>query len=297
MSCNLIMKIQCITDERAILGESPVWSSAENAIYWIDILGKKLHRTTLDNPETRTWKLPGFPGMIAIRRTGGLVIALQDGLYSFDPQSAQLDLLVAIESDLPENRPNDGKCDKKGRLWVGTMNVVDVNRPTGNFYRIDPDLTVSKIKSGCRIPNGVAWSPDNRVMYRTDSQTEVVWAADFNALSGDCAVEREFFRYNRAKTGVVDGAAMDSCGGYWAALNGGQKLIRISSGGKVDTEIKLPVSQPCMPAFGGPNMKTLFVTSARQNLGCDDLRSQPLAGGLLAVTVDFQGHPVHPFGG
>jgi len=291
------MEIQCVTDERALLGESPVWSSIENAVYWVDILGKKLHRTTPHNQETETWELPSFPGMVALRQKGGLVIALQDGIYGFDPQSAQLDLLVTLEADEPENRPNDGKCDEAGRLWVGTMNTVDASRPTGNFYRIDPDLIVTKIRSKYRIPNGLAWNPENKVMYHTDTRTDVVRSYEFDMLSGECMAEREFFRFDREKTGGVDGAAMDRKGGYWAALNGGRKLIRVLPNGEPDVEIQLPVSQPTMPAFGGPDLNTLFITSARQNLDNGDLLSQPFAGGLLAVSVDIQGHPVYPFGG
>jgi len=297
LTCNPVMDIKCITDARALLGESPVWSPEDNAVYWIDILGKKLHRTSLNNPETRTWDLPGYPGMIALRRKGGLVIALQDGIYGFNPQTAELDLLVALEADILENRPNDGKCDEAGRLWLGTMNTVDASRATGNFYRIDPDLTVTMIKSACRIPNGLAWTPENTVMYHTDTRGGVVWSYVFDPISGDCSEEREFFRFNRTKTGGVDGAAMDEEGGYWAALYGGRKLIRILPDGEPGTEIQLPISQPTMPAFGGPDMRTLFITSARQKLDYETLLSEPLAGGLLAVTVGFQGHQVYPFGG
>ena len=291
------MEIRCISDERALLGESPVWSSKESAIYWVDILGKKLHRTTPHNQETRTWELPSFPGMIALRRKGGLVIALQDGIYGFNTRSAQLDLLVTLEADEPENRPNDGKCDEAGRLWVGTMNTVDASRPTGNFYRIDPDLTVTKIRSKYRIPNGLAWNPDNSVMYHTDTRTNVIRSYKFDLASGECTVEREFYLFDRDKTGGVDGAAMDMKGGYWAALYGGRKLIRVSPDGNLDAEILLPVSQPTMPAFGGPDMKTMFITSAYQNLDNGDFMSQPFAGGLLAISVNVQGHHVYPFRG
>lgn len=280
-----------------MLGESPVWSPEDNAVYWIDILGKKLHRTSLNNPETRTWSLPGYPGMIALRRKGGLMIALQDGIYGFNPQTAELDLLVTLEADIPENRPNDGKCDELGRLWLGTMNTEDANKATGNFYRIDPDLTVTRIKSACRIPNGLAWNPDNTMMYHTDTRGEIVWSYAFNATSGECSEEREFFHFNRATSGGVDGAAMDKEGGYWVALYGGRQLIRVLPDGEPEMKIQLPVSQPTMPAFGGNDLRTLFITSARQKLDNEALLSEPFAGGLLAVNVDFQGHQVYPFGG
>ena len=291
------MEIHCVSNERALLGESPVWSSKESAVYWVDILGKKLHRTTPQNQKTKTWEMPSFPGMVALRRKGGLVLALQDGIYGFNPQTGKLDLLVPLEVNEPQNRPNDGKCDKMGRLWVGTMNTEDGNRPTGIFYRIDPDLTVTKIKSEFRIPNGLAWNPQNNVMFHTDTRSNVVRSYGFDTVNGTCDPGIEYFHFDRERTGGVDGAAMDKKGGYWAALYGGQKLIRILPNGNLDKEIPLPVSQPTMPAFGGKDMKTLFVTSACQNLDNDDLTSQPLAGGLLAISVGFQGHPVYPFGG
>ncbi len=291
------MEIRCITNERALLGESPVWSTEEGSVYWVDILGKKLHRTNPDSRETRTWELPGFAGMIALRRKGGLVVALEDGLYGFDPKSGRLDLLAAFEADQPGNRPNDGKCDAQGRLWVSTMNKTDGSRPTGNFYRIDPNLKVNKIGSGYRIPNGLAWNPDNSVMYHTDTRSNLVNAWDFDPPTGERTEARKFFSFNRETAGGVDGAAMDTRGGYWAALYGGGKLVRMSPEGIEDREIPLPVSQPTMPAFGGPDMKTIFVTSASQNLSGGERVSQPLAGGLLAVPCDVRGHEVYPFGG
>ena len=301
VNCNFLsnttMQIQCVSDVRAVLGESPVWSSKENAVYWVDIIGKKLHRTTPHNRETQTWEMPSFPGMVALRRSGGLVIALQDGIYGFDPHSAQLDLLVNLEADEHGNRPNDGKCDEGGRLWLGTMNALDGSRPTGNFYRIDPDLTVTRIGAEYCIPNGLAWNPVNNLMFHTDTLSNVVRSYEFDPASGTCGPEKDFFIFNNKETGGVDGAAMDAKGGYWVALYGGRRLIRILPNGNVDMKIPLPVSQPTMPAFGGADMKTLFVTSAYQNLDKGDLRSQPLAGGLLAIPVDVAGHQTYPFGG
>jgi sugar lactone lactonase YvrE len=289
--------ITCVTDLRAQLGECPVWSPTESVVYWIDILGRKLHRTIPDSRKTASIDLPSRPGMIALRRRGGLVVVLEDGLYACDPRSGALDLLVALEADMPENRANDGKCDAAGRLWVGTMNVSQAGEPTGNFYRIDPDLKVTRISSNFGIPNGLAWSPDETIMLHTDSCANVVWRYAFDAATGERRGEQPFFRFDRATTGSVDGAAMDREGGYWPAIYRGSKLLRILPDGTIDREISLPVSQPTMPAFGGADMKTLFVTTACQKLSDSALRAQPLAGGLLAVETDFVGHPVHAFGG
>jgi sugar lactone lactonase YvrE len=289
--------IGCLTDVRAQLGECPVWAPAERVVYWIDIIGRKLHRTAPDTRTTTSIDLPSCPGMIALRKKGGLVVVLEDGLYACDPRSGALNLLVPLEADRPENRANDGKCDAAGRLWVGTMNLSQAGDPTGSFYRIDPDLSVTKIAGDFGIPNGLAWSPDDKVMLHTDTCANVVWRYTFDAATGKRGAEEPFFRFDRAKTGGVDGAAMDRDGGYWPAMYGGSKLLRLLPDGTVDREIALPVSQPTMPAFGGANMKTLFVTSACQKLSESALRAQPFAGGLLAVETDFVGHPVHSFGG
>ncbi len=291
------MDISCITGERALLGESPVWSAAENSLYWVDILRQLLHRTDPGNGEAETWELPSQPGMIALRRKGGLVVALEDGLYGFDPQTGRCGLLVELEADSPENRPNDGKCDAAGRLWVGTMNMTDSTRPSGNFYRIDPDLGVTKIEDDFRVPNGLAWDPADRVMYHTDSRTRHVMSYDFDPASGERSGAREFFPFERERGGSVDGAAMDEQGGYWTVLYGGGKLIRMTPEGVLDGDIPLPVTQPTMPAFGGADMKTIYITTASQKLDRDALAAQPLAGGLLRIPAGVRGHPVHPFGG
>lgn len=289
--------ITCITDIRAELGESPVWSAAENVVYWIDIRGRKLHRTSPSTRATTSIDLPSRPGMIALRRKGGLVAVLEDGLYAVDPSSGAIEQLVPLEADDPGNRANDGKCDAAGRLWVGTMNIADERLPVGSFYRIDPDLTVTKVATDIAIPNGLAWSPDDTVMYRTDTLSNVVWRSAFDPATGARGDEEPFYRYDFRTTGGVDGAAVDADGGYWPAMYGGSKLQRIRPDGTVDQEIPLPVSQPTMPAFGGADMTTLFVTSATQNMNDDKLQAQPLAGALLAVETDFVGHPVHTFAG
>jgi len=284
------MEVRCVTDVRALLGESPVWSDAERAVFWIDILGKHLHRTYPSTHETTTWDLPSHPGMIALRESGGLVIALQDGLYGFEPASARLELLVPLEADMPENRANDGKVDSAGRLWLGTMNLRDGSQPTGGLYRIDTDGTVAKINHGYRIPNGLAWSPDDEVMYHTDTRSGVVDRYAFDKASGSISDRQDFFKFDRQTEGGVDGASIDSEGNYWVAFYGGSKIRRILPSGDVDEEISLPVSQPTMPAFGEADGKTIFITSARQNLTGDSLAKQPLAGALLAITVKHRGH-------
>jgi sugar lactone lactonase YvrE len=291
------MEIVNIAPERASLGESPVWSADEGALYWVDINGCRLHRADYPSLNVQSWDTPSPAGMIALRSQGGLMVAMVDGLYAFDPETEDWQLLVALETDQPDNRPNDGKCDAAGRLWVGTMNMADHMQPTGSFYRIDTDLSIEKIAGDIRIPNGLAWSPDDTAMYRTDTRSGVVWRYAFDAKAGTLGAETEFFGFDGREIGGVDGAAMDSGGGYWAALYGGSRVVRINGDGEIDRDIPLPAKQPTMPCFGGPEMKTLFVTSAAQNLDEAFLAAEPDNGGLLMVETDVTGHPVHSFGG
>ena len=241
--------------------------------------------------------MPGLIGMCALRRTGGLVVALADGLYGFDPATGALAQLTEVEAPPHDNRPNDGKCDAAGRLWVGTMNAVEHDISSGSLFRIDADLKVTKIESALCIPNGLAWSPDDRRMYHTDTRARVVRCWTFDPKTGQRNEPADFFILDRAISGAIDGAAMDCKGGYWAALYGGGKLIRVLPDGTIEREILLPVSQPTMPAFCGAQMKTLFVTSASQNLSAEALEAQPKAGALFAVDVDIAGHAVHSFAG
>ncbi|MEQ8666337.1 MAG: SMP-30/gluconolactonase/LRE family protein [Rhodospirillales bacterium] len=291
------MTITCLSDVRARLGESPVWSAAENAVWWIDIYGCKLHRTAAEGGATETWDMPARPGMIAERASGGLIVALPDGIHGFDPASGSLEQLVAIEADKPENRFNDGKCDAAGRLWIGSLNDADSNLGTGCFYRIDPDLTVTLIEDQLDVPNGLAWSPDDRIMYRTDSHAGVVSACDYDVTAGRRSNVRLFYHFDRATTGSVDGAAMDADGGYWTVLFRGGRLIRVAPDGSETVSIALPVTQPTMPCFGGPGMSTAFITTAGDRLSDTGVENQPYAGGLLKLETGVRGHPVHAFGG
>lgn len=292
-----LAEVRRLTEPGAALGESPVWSAAEGCVYWVDITGRKLHRTNPATAETHSWAMPGLIGMCALRRSGGLIVALDDGLHGFEPATGALDLLTQLEPPPHANRPNDGKCDAAGRLWVGTMNAAEKNVASGSLYRVSADLAVSEIETALGIPNGLAWSPDDRTMYHTDTRAGVVRSWAFDAATGRRSKPAEFFAFDRAVSGAVDGAAMDREGGYWAALYGGGKLIRVLPDGTVDQEIPLPVTQPTMPAFGGPEMKTIFVTSAAQNLDAAALKAQPDAGALFAVEVDIPGHAVHAFAG
>jgi sugar lactone lactonase YvrE len=189
------------------------------------------------------------------------------------------------EAHLPENRFNDGRCDRAGRFWAGTM--CDARRdPTGSLYRFDADLACTKLRNAIIIPNGLAFSPDNRTMYFADTNRHTIWAYDYDLASGAATNERVF-----ADTGEgrPDGSCVDADGGLWNAQYGGWRLVRYAPTGKVDRVVQVPVANPTCCAFGGEDLGTLYVTTATQRLSLDDLAKQPLAGSLLALRPGAKG--------
>lgn len=284
---------------RAILGESPVWSVEEQAVYWIDIDGKTLYRVREPSGEETSWPLPALPGSLAVRASGGLVIALKGGFFAFDPATGGLERLCEFEPFDPEHpdlRPNDGRCDPAGRMFVGTMIHPGGNQPAGRLYRIDPDLAVSEVRDGIRIPNGLAFRPEGGTMFHTDTLSGVVDRYDYDLASGQVSNRRPFWSYADVPGGC-DGACIDAEGGYWAAMFGGAKLMRLAPDGTIDREVALPVSCPTMPAFGGADLKTLYVTTSRHRLTEDQAAAEPLSGRLLRIEMDIAGLPEPKFAG
>ena len=183
-------------------------------------------------------------------------------------------------------RCNDGKCDRQGRFWVGTMG--DMRRtPRGHLYRLDPQAGLRRVLDGLTIPNGLCWSPDGRTMYFTDSPTRLIWAFPYDPATGTPGERRVFAQVDGS--GVADGATVDAEGCLWSARHGGGRVTRYTPDGRIDREIALPVSQPSCCAFGGPDLGTLFVTTARNGLSADDLAKQPLAGAVLALEPGVRG--------
>jgi len=208
--------------------------------------------------------LPALIGSIGLRETAGLIAAFQDGLFLLDPVTGERSLVANPESDLPENRFNDGRVDRQGRFWAGTMN--DRRRdPTGALYRLDPDRRVTRIRGEVIVPNSLAWSPDSRVMYFADTYRYRIWRYDFDAEAGLPSGER-VFADTSGGPGRPDGSAVDEAGCLWNAEYAGARLVRYTPAGAVDRVVPMPVSNPTCCAFGGPNLETLFVTSARQRL-------------------------------
>lgn len=286
---------RCVLDARAAIGESPVWEPAEQALYWCDIYGPALHRFEPATGATRRWAMPQPIGSFALRAGGGAVVALKSGLHRFDFATGRLDFLLHPEPEAAGNRFNDGKVSPDGRFFAGTMDEA-MKQPTGALYRLDPDGSCHRVAEGLIVSNGLAWSPDGRTMFHSDSRGPVIWAWDYDPASGAIASRREVARPTEA-IGRPDGAACDMEGYYWSAGISAGVLNRWAPDGRLDRRIPVPCAAPTMPCFGGPDMKTIFVTSLRMHLSADRLAAFPLSGGLFALEVDVPGVPVPRFKG
>lgn len=284
------MEVQCVVDARAATGESPVWCPEEEVLYWVDIPACKLHRFAPASGENRTFDMPAPIGCLALRRSGGLVVALQSGLFGFDPASGQLEALAGAPYDAPTARFNDGRCDRRGRFWVTTM--LDPPAPEakgGRLYRYDANLRAHAMVSGLVVGNGLAFSPDGRTLYQSDSHISVqtIWAWDLDPADGAIS-NRRVFATTHQVAGRPDGAAVDADGCYWIAANDGGQLIRYTPQGQIDRTIRLPVRRPTMLAFGGRELDVIFVTSMLPKKS-DPPADQPHAGGLFALAVGIRG--------
>ena len=288
-------QLDCVHKGDHLLGESPVWSVQEEALFWVDIQAPAILRLDPSSGATRTWTMAEPVGSIALRARGGLLAAMKSGFHFFDPATGTLRPISDPERHLPENRFNDGRCDRFGRFWAGTMSETS-REPMGSLYCLEPDLTVRLVKSGIIIPNSLAWSPDDRVMYFADSSRRRIWAYDFDLDEGEISNQRVFVDASD-HPGVPDGSTVDADGCLWNAEHGGSRVCRYTPAGRLDRVIELPVTQPTCCVFGGPRLETLFITSARENLDAAQLAAEPLAGAVFAIDLDLSGLPEPGFAG
>ena len=282
------------------IGEGPVWSIAEQALYWIDIGRKRVYRGGSSEPRPQSWILADHPGCLAELSPGSIAVAMGEGVYGLNLQSGAVELLCAAQPWRPGTRFNDGKIDARGRLWVGTMQnnfapngaEVSVDRFDGALYRFDADGRVDIIEEGIGIPNTLAWSPDLTRFYLGDSLKGAIFVYDFDTESGGVCNKRTF--YDVSRLGIPDGSAMDIDGCLWNARWDGGAVLKITPDGKLDQMITLPVLRPTSCCFGGSDLKTLFVTSAANGLTAAQLEQYPLSGSVFVVHGVGQGVSVPP---
>ena len=281
----------------ALLGEGLCWSAQEQALYWVDIHGHRLMRLAWPSRERREWRFDESISAVAERSAGpGLVVALQHRVALFDPQDGSLRTLHEVETHLPGNRFNDGKCDAQGRFWIGSMDIACAS-PTGSLYRATADAIACVWPANFPVNNGPAWSPDGRTMWLNDTARNVIHRCAFAPERGSIGEPAPWLRFERGD-GYPDGMTTDRDGRLWIAhWAGGCVTCHAPDDGRELARIALPASNITNVAFGGPELRTLFVSSAASELSAQQRASQPLAGALFAIETDTTGLPAHRFAG
>ena len=290
---------QTISDKPMLLGECPLWHPEESALYWIDISAHAVYRYDPVSQQQKKWTLPSEPGCIALHSEGGLLVAMRSGMARLDTDTCQVNMMAPAPYDLQAFRFNDGRCDAAGRLWTGTL--VDArDKPAGRLYRFAYGH-FTEFNHPVTVSNGIAFSPDAGTMYHADTAAHRINAYDFELSTGTPSNGRIFQSFSSDKLndydGRPDGAAVDSDGAYWIAMYEGGQLLRFAPSGKLLQSVKLPMMCPTMMAFGGEDLKTLFITSVRQKRSPSELDQYPLSGYVVSIQVDVAGLYEHPYMG
>lgn len=291
-------RIDCVVRADAHLGESPVWDSGREVLWWVDINGAAVHCYDPVSDRDRAGSVSLKPAALAVRDRGGLVLATDDGFWAYAPESGDLTPLAPDpEPEFPRNRLNDSRCDRQGRLWAGSMHdPTSDGIAAGRLHRLDPDLSVSSFLRDLGVSNGLAFSPDGRTMYHADTWAETVWAYGYDPDEGVPTNRRVFCEFHDL-SGRPDGAAVDEAGCYWVALARGGQIVRVDPRGEVDRLVPFPVSAPTMVAFGGSGLDTMYVTTMGSGAVADDVARPGLDGGLFAFDPGCRGLPEPRFGG
>lgn len=287
------MKPAQVYASQNIIGEGPLWNVKEQAIYWVDIDGKKIQRYYPKTEKYESFDVPVKVCMLAFRKEGGLICGAEDGFYFWDPDTNKMEFISHPEKGKTEARFNDGKVDRKGRFWAGTMTFEGA---TSSLYRLDPDLSVHQMETGITIANGVGWSPDNKTMYFVDSIRYVINAYDFNYEKGEINNRRPFVQL-KASFGIPDGLTVDSEGYVWCAIYGGWKVMRYAPNGTTAAVVEMPVSKPSSCIFGGKDLDELYVTSISEGLSEKQKNQEPMAGDLFVIKADVKGLSEPDFAG
>jgi sugar lactone lactonase YvrE len=273
---------ELVLDARADLGEGPLWDVPRGELLWVDVMAGLVHRFDPESGTDRSYDVGQPVSAIVARTGGGHVLALRDGFALWDGESATV--IAPVESSRREIRMNDGACDSRGRFWAGTMHV-DYRRGEGALYRLDESQTAEVILSGVTISNGIAWSPDDTTMYYVDTPTQAIDAFDFDAATGVISDRRRLVEID-PEAGSPDGLVVDSEGCIWVALWDGWAVRRYDPDGKHLGTVAVPVARVTKPAFGGPDLTDLFITTASPEKANP---SQPYAGGVFHTRPGVRG--------
>ena len=296
-------KAQLYNDCKNHLGEGIFWDHQRENLYWLDIpMPSKLFQLNFKNNFLSIFEMPEMITALSVRSNGDLLIASHHGINNFNLKNKKLEKILQVEPDLIKNRCNDGASDAYGRFWFGTMqnNItpeatdIELVENSGSIYSINPDLSLIKHENNIGITNTFVWSPDNTKFYFTDTLTGIIFSYDFDIKNGTISNKKEFAKFER---GFPDGATIDSEGYLWSCRWGGSCVVRFNPNGKVDDVIELPVKNITNCTFGGSNLDTLFITTARWGMSDDELKKNPEAGGLFSINLNVKGVPDNIFRG
>lgn len=284
----MIAEPESVWNVGAELGEGPVWVERDQALWFVDIKRRRIHRFNPTSGNKRSWDSPEQVGFILPARNGGFVAGLQSGLYRFDESDGSFERLALVEPDLPGNRLNDGVTDPEGRLWFGTMDNGE-RAKLGGFYCFERGELREVGLSGIAITNGPAVSPDGCTLYTVDTLGGTISASPIGD-DGRLGPPRPFVRI-APDEGYPDGPTVDCEGCVWISLYAGSEARRYSPAGELVRRVKFPVANITKIAFGGANLKTAYATTARQMLTAEQIEAQPQAGDLFSFQVDVPGVP------
>ncbi len=284
MTSGTAFQIKVAVPSRSQIGEGAVWDERDNRLWWVDIPAGLIHVYDPASGLNTSYEFGEMVGSISLREAGGLVVAARSGFWFYDPETGERRHIQDPEPDSPDNRFNDGATDCQGRFWAGTMRHDPPAAPTGCWYRLDTDLTVTPWLADKFTPNGMVFSADGQTMYHSDSNPAVrtIWTSDYDVDTGTPGTPKLFFDTN-AVAGRPDGATIDSEGCYWFAGVSGWQIYRVTPQGVVDRVIDMPVERPSKPMFGGPDLDVLYVTSIGIGLTPGTEARQPEAGSLFAL--------------
>jgi sugar lactone lactonase YvrE len=286
-----------VLSAKANIGEGPVWDARSQRLFWVDIVGQELNVFNPADGSNKTHKFDDIVTSASPRAGGGVLLTLRRSFAFFDHTSGKLETVAEVEPDMPGNRFNDGKTDRQGRHWAGTMGDVDWNHPIGNLYRLGKDGKPVRMAEKVCCSNGIGWSPDNKTMYFCESFAHVIHAYDFDAVSGNIENRRTFATVNPESGSFPDGMTVDADGFVWSAQPVYGRLVRYDPQGKIERIIELPVSRGTSVMFGGKDLDTLYITTMRTTLSDEQLAEEPLAGSLLAIKPGVKGIAETPFAG
>jgi len=277
-----MLRIELLVDARNDLGEGPLWDVQEQRLYWIDSHGKLIQRCDARGQGVERWGLPEHVGSMCLREQGGAVVSLRNGFHLFDFATGAATLIADPEQGILRTRLNDGKVDRQGRFVAGYMDYEEKD-PLGGLYRLDPDLTVTRLDGGIIVSNGPCFSPDGATLYFADSWTRCIFAYDYDVATGAVLSRKVFTNFEQVGLrGYPDGATVDAEGFVWSAEVYGGRLVRFAPDGTIDRLVGMPVDSITSVNFGGADLDILFVTSmARPFRG--QRRREREAGGLFAV--------------